>query len=152
MNMKSQSDYDKFYLNVAQLVSTLSYAEDKKVGAVIVKDDNIIAFSYNGMPRGSNNDTQRKPEYVLHAEAQAIAKVAKSTNSTFGSTLYCTLSPCIDCAKLIHSAGIRRVVYQEPYKCSKGLDFLKSVNIYVNQPITNTLLFKPEELKHTGLL
>lgn len=150
--MKSQLDYDKFYLNVANLVSSLSYAEDKKVGAVIVKDDNIIAFSYNGNARGKPNDTQRNPAYVLHAEAQAIAKIAKSTNSSYGATLYCTLSPCIDCAKLIHSAGIRRLVYQEPYKCTSGLDFLKSVGVAINRPDIQNLLFSVDQLKHTGLV
>ena len=149
--MKSQLDYDKFYLNVANLVSSLSYAEDKKVGAVIVKDDNIIAFSYNGTARGASNDTQKDPEYVLHAEAQAIAKVARSTNSCSGATLYCTLSPCIDCAKLIYSAGIRRLVYQEPYKCNKGLDFLKKAGVAINRPDVQNLLFEAEQLKHTGL-
>ena len=87
--MKSQTDWDNFYMKVCELIAQQSYAEDRKVGAIIVKDDNIISFSYNGTARGTDNDTQNNP--VLHAEAQAIAKVARSNLSTQNTTLYCTL-------------------------------------------------------------
>lgn len=146
--MKTQSDWDNFYLNICNLIAQQSYAEDRKVGAIIVKDDNIISFSYNGTPRGTDNDTQCNP--VLHAEAQAIAKVAKSNQSTQSTTLYTTLSPCIDCAKLIYSAGIHRVVYMNEYKSLDGVKFLEKNNIIVNNNFYP--LIPMEQLKHTGLL
>jgi dCMP deaminase len=148
--MKTQNDWDNFYLKICSLIAQQSYAEDRKVGAIIVKDDNIIAFSYNGTARGTDNDTQSNP--VLHAEAHAIAKVARSNFSTSGSTLYCTLSPCIDCSKLIYTCGISRVVYQSEYKCLKGVEYLRSVNVTVNRTDIHNLLFTTEQLRNTGLL
>ncbi|WP_396190174.1 deoxycytidylate deaminase [Flavobacterium sp.] len=148
--MKNQKDWDNFYLNICSLIAQQSYAEDRKVGAIIVKDDNIIAFSYNGTARGTDNDTQSNP--VLHAEAQAIAKVARSNLSTQGSTLYCTLSPCIDCAKLIYACGIVRVVYQSEYKCLKGVQYLKDNFILVNEVFDPNKFADIEWLKQTGLL
>lgn len=148
--MKSQKDWDNFYLNICSLIAQQSYAEDRKVGAIIVKDDNIIAFSYNGTARGTNNDTQSNP--VLHAEAQAIAKVARSNLSTQGSTLYCTLSPCIDCSKLIYACGIVRVVYQSEYKCLKGVEYLRDNHILVNEVFDPNKYADIEWLKQTGLL
>lgn len=148
--MKTQNDWDDFYLQICSLVAQQSYAEDRKVGSIIVKDDNIIAFSYNGTARGTNNDTQSNP--VLHAEAHAIAKVARSNLSTSGATLYCTLSPCIDCSKLIYASGIVRVVYQSEYKCLKGIEFLESVNVVVNRTDIHNTLFTTEQLRKTGLL
>jgi dCMP deaminase len=148
--MKSQSDWDNFYLKTADLIAQQSYAEDRKVGALIVKDDNIIAFSYNGTPRNTDNDTQTNT--VLHAEAQAIAKVAKSNSSTANSTLYCTLSPCIDCAKLIYSVGISRVVYRDTYKDTSGLDFLIKMGVIVNDLPSTTRLATPEWLAKSGLI
>jgi dCMP deaminase len=148
--MKHQNDWDNFYLNICSLIAQQSYAEDRKVGAIIVKDDNIIAFSYNGTARGTNNDTQSNP--VLHAEAQAIAKVARSNLSTAGSTLYCTLSPCIDCAKLIYACGIVRVVFKSEYKCLTGIEYLKSVGVVINRQDTHNILFTTEQLRNTGLL
>ena len=148
--MKTLSDWDAFYLQIGEVVSKQSYAEDHKVGAIIVKDDNIIAFSYNGTPRGTDNDTQAHP--VLHAEAQAIAKVARSNLSTENSTLYCTLSPCIDCAKLIYSSGIIRVVYRDEYKSAVGVEFLRRNGVFVNEQSSHVRLIDLEFLKKTGLL
>jgi dCMP deaminase len=148
--MKTQTDWDNFYLNICSLIAQQSYAEDRKVGAIIVKEDNIIAFSYNGTPRGTDNDTQSNP--VLHAEAHAIAKVARSNLSTQGATLYCTLSPCMDCSKLIFASGISRVVYKSEYKCTDGLKFLTSLGVVINRTDTHNNLFSPNELRHTGLL
>ena len=148
--MKTQNDWDNFYLNICSLIAQQSYAEDRKVGAIIVKDDNIIAFSYNGTARGADNDTQTNP--VLHAEAQAISKVARSNLSTQGSTLYCTLSPCIDCSKLIYACGIVRVVYQSEYKCLKGVEYLRKNSILVNELPNHNRFADIEWLKGTGLL
>lgn len=146
--MKTQTDWDKFYMNICKLIAEQSYAEDRKVGAIIVKDDNIISFSYNGTARGTNNDTQTNP--VLHAEAQAIAKVARSNLSTSGATLYCTLSPCMDCAKLIFASGIYRVVYGNEYKCTEGIKYLKRLGVVINRPDIHNILFTHKELTHTG--
>lgn len=148
--MKTQTDWDNFYMNICNLIAQQSYAEDRKVGAVIVKNDNIISFSYNGTARGKNNDTQTNP--VLHAEAHAIAKVARSNLSCEGASLYCTLSPCIDCSKLIYASGISRVVYRDEYKCTKGIEFLASVGIVINHTDIHNSLIPIEQLRHTGLL
>ena len=147
---KTLSDWDVMYMDICNVISKMSYATDKKVGAIIVKDGNIISFSYNGTAKGTDNDTQRNP--VLHAEASAIAKVASSSYSTRDATLYCTLAPCIDCSKLIYSSGIIRVVYRDDYKSMEGVDYLRSLNVLVNEQPSNTRLFKDEELKMTGLL
>lgn len=148
--MKSQNDWDNFYMNICNLISQQSYAEDRKVGAIIVKNDNIVSFSYNGTARGANNDTQSNP--VLHAEAHAIAKVARSNLSCEGATLYCTLSPCIDCSKLIYAAGISRVVYRDQYKCTEGVRFLESVGIVINRTDIHNMLIPIEQLRSTGLI
>lgn len=117
-------------------ISRLSYAEDRAVGCVIVKDGNIVSFSYNGMPQGMPNATEldgkTKPE-VVHAEAGAIAKMAAMGIPTKGATLYCTLSPCIQCAKLIVTSGISRVVYSENYKDQSGVWLMQHNMIAVNQ-------------------
>lgn len=148
--MKSQLDWDIFYLKVADLIAQQSYAEDRKVGALIVKDGNIISFSYNGTPPSTNNDTQVNT--VLHAEAQAIAKVARTTSSTVGSTMYCTLSPCIDCAKLIYSVGIKRLVFKELYKCTEGVTFLRNMGVGINHHNPTTYLADPAWLAKSGLI
>lgn len=133
MSEKKQLKYDKAYLRMAQEWGKLSYCERKKVGAIIVKDRMIISDGYNGTPTGFENfcedDSGYTKWYVLHAEANAILKVAGSTQSCVGSTLYITLSPCKECSKLIHQAGIKRVVYNEAYKDCSGLDFLKKAGI-----------------------
>jgi dCMP deaminase len=111
----------------------LSYCKRRKVGALIVKDRMIISDGYNGTPSGFENicedDDNYTKWYVLHAEANAIMKVAASTQSTNGATLYITLSPCKECSKLIHQSGIKRVVYCEEYKDTSGLDFLKKAGV-----------------------
>lgn len=111
----------------------LSYCRRKQVGAIIVKDRMIISDGFNGTPTGFENYCEDEAGYtkwyVLHAEANAISKVASSTQSCFGATLYITLSPCRECSKLIHQSGIRRVVYQKAYKDESGLDFLARAGV-----------------------
>lgn len=115
----------------------LSYCERRKVGALIVKDRMIISDGYNGTPTGMENICEDEENYtkwyVLHAEANAIMKVASSTQSCSGATLYVTLSPCKDCSKLIYQAGIMRVVYIDQYKDTTGIDFLKDAGVEVVQ-------------------
>jgi dCMP deaminase len=127
--------YDKAYLRMAQTWAELSHCERKKVGALIVRDGRIISDGYNGTPAGFPNcceDQQGNTEwYVLHAEANAILKVARSTNDCSGATLFITLSPCKDCSKLVLQAGIRRVVYMMEYKDTTGVDFLRSAGVEV---------------------
>lgn len=133
--MPSIKELDIVYMNIAGEVSQLSKCSRKKVGAIIVKDNNILSFGYNGTPSGFCNtcEEDNKTKWsVLHAESNAIVKVAKSTNSSSGSTLYCTLSPCKDCSKLIIQAGIIKVVYKEVYKGStEGLDLMKESGIKI---------------------
>lgn len=127
---------NKFYIEIAKVVSKASYCNKNKVGAIIVKDDNIISFGYNGTPSGFENiceiDNITKPE-VLHAESNAITKCAKSFYNSKDSVMYCTLSPCFDCAKLIIQSGITRVYYLENYRDLSGIELLKKANIYVEQ-------------------
>ncbi len=115
----------------------LSHCDRKKVGAIIVKNGMIISDGFNGTPTGFDNNCEDEEGYtkwyVLHAEANAILKVAKSTNSCEGATLYLTLSPCKDCAKLIHQSGIKRLVYIKEYKDSSGLKFLKKAGVELTQ-------------------
>ena len=120
---------------MARIWAENSYCGRRQVGALIVKDKMIISDGYNGTPSGFENicedDMGKTKPYVLHAEANAITKVAKSANNCDGATLYITASPCIECAKLIIQAGIRRVVYCDPYHCEDGLHLLKRVGIEV---------------------
>ncbi len=133
MKKEKQLRYDKAYLNMAREWSKLSHCTRKQVGAIIVKDEVIISDGYNGTPTGFDNccenDAGETKWYVLHAEANALMKLSKSTNSSKGATLYITLSPCKDCAKLILQAGIERVVYLNEYKDCSGIDFLKNSGI-----------------------
>ena len=143
--MPDQKKVDKKYLRVAKVISEESYAKRKKVGCIIVQTNQIIAEGYNGTPSGFDNDCEYKKENhpfiksdalttkpeVLHAESNAITKIAKSTNSSDGATLYSTCSPCFDCAKLIIQSGIKRVVYEEDYRNSEGLSLLHKANIQV---------------------
>ena len=133
MSEKKQLRYDKAYLRMAKEWSKLSLCNRKQVGAIIVKDRMIISDGYNGTPTGFENYCEDEDGYtkwyVLHAEANAILKVAASTQSCKGATLYITLSPCKECSKLIHQAGIIRVVYSQAYKDTSGLDFLKKAGI-----------------------
>nr|AOE11821.1 dCMP deaminase [uncultured bacterium]CCG00121.1 cytidine/deoxycytidylate deaminase family protein [uncultured Flavobacteriia bacterium] len=130
---KKQLRYDIAYMKMAEEWAKLSHCTRKNVGALIVKDKMIIADGYNGSPSGfpneCENDEGQTHWYVLHAEANAITKLARSHNSAEGSTLYITLSPCRDCAKLILQAGIKRVVYKSAYKDTSGVDFLTKSSI-----------------------
>lgn len=124
---------DRRYLRMAAIWAENSYCERRKVGAIIVKDKMIISDGYNGTPAGFENvceddDGHTKP-YVLHAEANAITKVARSNNSSEGATLYVTASPCLECAKLIIQAGIRRVVFNEYYRLADGIDLMRRAGI-----------------------
>jgi dCMP deaminase len=136
MKAEKKSRYDKAYLKIAREWGKLSYCKRKQVGAIIVKGRMIISDGYNGTPSGFENcceDEQNLTKwYVLHAEANAISKVARSTQSCEGATLYITLSPCKDCSKLIHQSGIKRVVYLEEYKDCSGIDFLKKAGVEVS--------------------
>lgn len=133
MSDLKQLKYDKAYLRIATEWGKLSYCKRKQVGAVIVKDRMIISDGYNGTPSGFENFCENEEGYtkwyVLHAEANAILKVASSTQSCKGATLYITMSPCKDCSKLIHQAGIIRVVYNQGYKDNSGLKFLEKAGI-----------------------
>lgn len=155
-DMEKQRKYDEAFMNIAKEVSKLSHCVRTKVGAVIVRDGNVISFGYNGMPSGMDNGCEEKSyvppgtyawvdhveeiwteedevgrykletkREVLHAESNAVLKAAKTGVSTDGSTLYLTMSPCIDCSKLIIQSGIKRVVYLEEYRDISGLAFLK---------------------------
>jgi dCMP deaminase len=128
MKEKKQNKYDKAYLRLAREWSKLSYCKRKQVGAIIVRDKMIISDGYNGTPSGFENCCEDEQNithwYVLHAEANAILKVARSTQSCHDATLYITLSPCKECSKLIHQSGIKRVVYHKGYKDDSGLQFL----------------------------
>jgi dCMP deaminase len=128
-----ESKYHNTYLKMAVEWSTLSCCNRKKVGALIVKDGTIISDGFNGTPKGFPNDCEDASGntywYVLHAEANAILKVAKSSQSTEGSTLYVTYSPCKECSKLIVQAGIRRVVFHEEYRDISGLVILREAGI-----------------------
>ena len=132
---KKQRRYDGAYIKMATEWGKLSHCSRKQVGAIIVKDRMIIADGYNGTPSGFDNCCENTDGdthwYVLHAEANAILKLARSHNSAEGSTLYITLSPCRECAKLIHQAGINRLVYLNEYKDKDGLDFLRSAGVEV---------------------
>ncbi len=136
-NHAKLNKYDKAYLKIAKEWGQLSYCQRKKVGAIIVKDKMIISDGYNGTPSGFENCCEDEEGttkwYVLHAEANAILKVAKSTQSCDNATLYITMSPCRDCSKLIHQSGIVRVVYQNSYKDLAGIEFLKRAGVEVVQ-------------------
>lgn len=136
MKEKKQNKYDKAYLRIASEWSKLSYCNRKQVGAIIVRDRMIISDGYNGTPSGFENccedDEGLTLWYVLHAEANAILKVAHSTQSCENATLYITLSPCKECSKLIHQSGIKRVVYQNGYHDNSGIDFLIKAGVQVD--------------------
>ncbi|WP_395061510.1 deoxycytidylate deaminase [Flavobacterium sp.] len=137
MKDKKQNKYDKAYLRIAAEWSKLSYCKRKQVGAIIVRDRMIISDGYNGTPSGFENCCEDQEGltqwYVLHAEANAILKVARSTQSCDNATLYITLSPCKECSKLIHQSGIKRVVYKNGYRDTSGIDFLEKAGIEVFQ-------------------
>lgn len=128
-----QPDFDRRYLEMARIWATNSYCQRRQVGALIVKERMIISDGYNGTPSGFENicedETGKTKPYVLHAEANAITKVAKSNNSSNGATLYVTSSPCMECAKLIIQAGIRRVVFCDDYHTADGYELLQRAGI-----------------------
>ncbi|MDA7653678.1 dCMP deaminase family protein [Verrucomicrobia bacterium] len=158
--MANQNKLDERYLAMAKEWSKMSHAKRKKVGCLIVKDEQIISDGYNGTPSGFNNDCEEvfytcderdfyrdqewqldvgkdkfyklktKPE-VLHAESNALMKLARSTNSSEGATIYCTYSPCFDCAKLIVQSGVKRFVYNETYRNIEGLNLLKEASVEI---------------------
>lgn len=128
-----QSMLDKRYLRMARIWAENSYCKRRQVGAIIVKDQMIISDGYNGTPSGFENicedESGTTKPYVLHAEANALTKVARSNNSSEGATLYVTASPCLECAKLIIQSGIKRVVYNELYRITDGIDLLTRAGI-----------------------
>ncbi|MFT4669842.1 MAG: dCMP deaminase [Ulvibacter sp.] len=136
MEAKKLNRYDKAYLRIATEWGSLSYCKRKQVGAIIVRDRMIISDGYNGTPSGFENccedDGGLTRWDVLHAEANAILKVARSTQSCEGSTLYITLSPCKECSKLIHQSGIKRVVYHKGYRDDAGIQFLIKAGVIVD--------------------
>lgn len=140
MTKEKQLKYDIAYLKMAMVWGKLSHCKRKQVGALIVKDKMIISDGYNGTPTGFENtcedDENYTKWYVLHAEANAILKVASSTQSCRGATLYITMSPCKECSKLIHQSGIKRLVYSNAYKDDTGLQFLIKAGVelvYINE-------------------
>jgi dCMP deaminase len=137
--LKGTAMKDKFiqlYMNWAREAAGLSHARRLQVGAVIVKDDTVISYGYNGMPSGWDNvcehEGKTKPE-VLHAESNAIAKLARSSNSGLNADIFITHSPCMECAKLIFQSGIKQVFYAEDYRIASGIDFLKKSKIKVTK-------------------
>tara|TARA_X000000950_G_scaffold33110_2_gene35560 strand:- start:1769 stop:2242 length:474 start_codon:yes stop_codon:yes gene_type:complete len=134
--IEKQLKYDMAYLKMAKEWGELSHCQRKKVGAIIVKNNMIISDGFNGTPSGFDNNCEDSDGntnwYVLHAEANAILKVAKSTNSCKDATLYLTLSPCKECAKLIHQSGIKRLVYLKNYKDITGLQFLEKAGVKID--------------------
>lgn len=137
MTGKKQQVLDQRYLKMADIWAQNSYCKRRKVGALLVKDKMIISDGYNGTPSGFENvcedENNQTKSYVLHAEANAITKVAKSGNNSLGATLYVTSSPCLECSKLIIQAGIKRVVFTENYRLEDGINLLKRANIEVEQ-------------------
>ena len=129
--------FDQSYLDMAAIWAKNSYCKRRQVGALIVKDRMIISDGYNGTPSGFENicedESGATKPYVLHAEANAISKVAKSGNSSDGATLFVTASPCMECSKLIIQAGIRRVVYRDEYRLTDGIDMLRRAGIEVEK-------------------
>lgn len=136
-NNNGKTKFDKSYIEMAHVWAKNSYCKRRQVGALIVKDRMIISDGYNGTPSGFENVCEDEngvtKAYVLHAEANAITKVAKSSNSSDGATLYITDSPCVECAKLIIQAGITRVVFDRKYRVTDGLDLLERADVVVEQ-------------------
>tara|TARA_R110002050_G_scaffold281980_1_gene429707 strand:- start:309 stop:722 length:414 start_codon:yes stop_codon:yes gene_type:complete len=126
--MNKQRKYDKLYMDLAIRIADMSHDTDKKVGSIVVKENNILAFGFNGMPSGMPNECKEQDgstkREVIHAESNAICKLAKTTSSAEGATMYCTLSPCIECAKLMIQSGITRFVFNELYKNDAGIRML----------------------------
>ena len=134
--MAKQQELDHTFLEMAYVFANLSKAKRRKVGCIIVKDGQVISNGFNGTPSGFDNcceiNNETKPE-VLHAESNALMKIARSTNSSIGSTMYLTCSPCFECAKLIIQSGIIRLVYKEDYRKEDGIDLLRQTNIIIEK-------------------
>lgn len=137
MKPEKQLKFDKAYLRMATEWAKLSHCQRKQVGAIVVKDRMIISDGFNGTPTGFENPCEDEEGYtkwyVLHAEANAITKVAASSQSCHGATLYLTLSPCKECSKLVHQSGVKRLVYMNGYKDDSGLEFLRKAGVEVVQ-------------------
>lgn len=135
--MSRQNKFDQAYMRIALEWSKLSQAKRKQVGCLIVKNNSIIADGFNGTPSGMDNECEgpdgKTLWYVLHAEANALSKIMKSTQSSDSATLYTTLSPCKECSKLILQSGIKRVVYLDDYKCDAGIDFLRGNGVEIEK-------------------
>ena len=135
MNNDKQKKFDQRYLQMARIWAQNSYCQRRQVGALVVKEGMIISDEYNGTPSGFENvcedDNGITKPYVLHAEANAITKLARSSNNSDGATIYITASPCIECAKLIIQAGIKRVVYGEKYRLTEGIELLERAGIEI---------------------
>lgn len=135
MSPENQLQFDKSYLDMATVWAKNSYCKRRQVGALIVKNRMIISDGYNGTPSGFDNvcedETGKTLAYVLHAEANAITKIAKSGNNSEGATMYVTTAPCLECSKLIIQAGIKRLVYRDSYRITDGIDLLKKVGVEV---------------------
>ena len=142
MDEAKKAALDRRYARMALIWAENSYCERRKVGALVVKNNMIISDGYNGTPTGFENicedENNTSKPYVLHAEANAITKLARSSNSSEGATLYVTASPCIECAKLIIQSGIKRVIYTEQYRLTDGVDLLKRAGIDVEYLDLNT--------------
>ena len=145
---QKQLHLDLRYLRMARIWAENSYCQRRKVGALVVKDKMIISDGYNGTPSGFENVCEDENNvthpYVLHAEANAITKLARSSNNSDGATLYVTASPCIECAKLIIQSGIKRVIYAEKYRLTDGIDLLKRANIEVKY-------LNPDDYEHENV-
>ena len=137
--MNKQRKYDKLYMDLAIRIADMSHDTDKKVGSIVVKENNILAFGFNGMPSGMPNECKEQDgstkREVIHAESNAIAKLAKSNESGEGADLFVTHSPCMECAKLIFQSGIQRVYYGEEYRSMDGINFLTASKITVIQSL-----------------
>ena len=140
--MDKQRKYDKLYMDLAIRIADMSHDTDKKVGSIVVKENNILAFGFNGMPSGMPNECKEEDGStkleVIHAESNAIAKLAKSNESGDGADPFVTHSPCMECAKLIFQSGIQRVFYGEEYRSMDGINFLTASKITVIHVDTTT--------------
>ena len=140
-DLKMKPEYISLYMDIAERISQMSHAKRLQVGSVIVKENTILSYGWNGMPAGWPNACEvvqedgslKTKQEVLHAETNAIAKVAQSTESSQGATLFCTHAPCIDCAKLIYQAGISSLYYREEYRSTSGTEFLKISGVNVHR-------------------
>jgi len=132
--LSKEEKYDQMYLDIAKRVSSMSHCERNQVGCVLVRDDRILSMGWNGTPTGFNNcceiEGETKQE-VIHAEENAIAKIARSTETSKGAVLYTTLAPCVECAKLLIQSGVSRVVYSNRYRYDAGIDLLEEAKIEV---------------------